>query len=186
MATSAVLHPSSFKSVYEADTCPPQLQHVIKEHFLPALVSITAVKKRADNQAQHSALGWVQFAVGVLALYVPDRSYDPDKRQRLERERHIEMSQALQTRLGALQQFEVILTSQNSNLRSQMLEAEINELGEPTETLQEVFRPTVSELDQLQGEFNNLLNTVLAARPHALLFSQLTSSSDDSDRKSVV
>ncbi|KFY87810.1 hypothetical protein V498_07020 [Pseudogymnoascus sp. VKM F-4517 (FW-2822)] len=90
------------------------------------------------------------------------------------------MSQALQTRLGALQKFEVILTSQNSNLRSQFLEAEINELGEPTEALQEVFRPTVSELDQLQGEFNNLLNTVLAARPHALLFSQLTSASDDS------
>ncbi|KFY35146.1 hypothetical protein V494_06163 [Pseudogymnoascus sp. VKM F-4513 (FW-928)] len=180
MATSAVLHPQSFKSVYESDTCPPQLQHVIKEHFMPALVSITAAKKHTGNQAKHSALAWIQFAVGVLALYVPDRSYDPDKRQRLERERHIEMSQALQTRFGALQKFETILTSQSSNLRSQLLEAEIKELGEPTETLQEVFRPTVSELDQLQGEFNNLLNSVLSARPHALLFNQLTSGSDDS------
>lgn len=180
MTTPGVFRTPIFISVCEDVSCPPQLQKVLQDHFIPATVSIVAVKKQSENQVGHSALAWIHFAVGILTLYVPDRSYDPDKRQRLERQRHVAMNHALQNKISALKQFESVLTGQNSNLRCQLLEEELAELGEPAKTLQEVFRPTTSELDELQGEFNNLINTILGARPHAMLYFELTSDVEDS------
>ena len=177
-----VLETASFKNLTQDGGVPAQLKAVLRENFIPATISITAVEQHEENQLAHSALAWINFAVGVLTLYVPDRAYDPDKRQRLERQRHITIKQSLVDKLEALKSYEAILTGQNSNLRCQILEEQIAELGEPVTTLQEVFRPSESELDQLQGEFNNLLNTILAAKPHALLYAGLTSHSEESNQ----
>jgi midasin len=159
---------------------PAHLQKILEGHFTEALICVGKASYHRENEIFHSALAWIHFAIGCLTLYVPDRSYDPDKRQRLERQQHITFKAVLQGKLEALRQFEKLLTGQDSNLRCQMLEEEISQLGEPAKTMQEIYRPAVSELDQLQGEFNNLLTTILKSRPDELVAGSLASDSQDS------
>ncbi|ESZ93228.1 hypothetical protein SBOR_6384 [Sclerotinia borealis F-4128] len=126
-----------------------------------SIFAMEAANTSPQYNMEYSALAWVHFAVGCIALYVPDRSFDPDKRQRLERQRHEEVIQELQDKLDALRNFERLCSAQDSNLRCQLIEAEIVEIGEPPEASQQVYRPETSELDKLQGEFKNLLKVVL-------------------------
>ncbi|KAH7416678.1 hypothetical protein BKA64DRAFT_566614, partial [Cadophora sp. MPI-SDFR-AT-0126] len=140
---------------------PTQLREVIIKSFAPASVAILASRSQPDLRLQFSSLAWIHFAIGCITLYVPDRAFDPDKRQRLERQRHSDHRAEIQAKLAASRQFERLFSGQESNLRCQLLEMEFAELGEPPEILQEIYRPEVSEMDQLQGEFGNLLKTVL-------------------------
>jgi len=144
-------------------------QHICSRNLNCAILSIGASKLQPARSTEFSALAWVNFAVGAVALYVPDRAFDPDKRQRLERDRHVKMLDTLQNKLAALREFESVFTGQDSNIRCQQVEAEIIDLGEPAEVLQEIYRPKESKLNQLQGEFNNLLKTVVHSNPHAKL-----------------
>ncbi|PBP16626.1 ATPase [Diplocarpon rosae] len=139
------------------------VQEVLTGHFSSSVLSIIASRSQPDHRLQFSSLAWVSFAVGCITLYVPDRAFDPDKRQRLERQRHAEYRQDIQDKLSALRQFERLFSGQESNLRCQMLETELAELGEPPEVLQEIYRPEKSEIDQLQGEFGNLIKIVLGS-----------------------
>jgi len=140
---------------------PIKLREVIVKSFGPAVISILASRSQPDLRLHFSSLAWIHFAIGCITLYVPDRAFDPDKRQRLERQRHSEHRVEIQAKLAALRQFERIFSGQESNLRCQLLETELAEVGEPPEILQEIYRPEISEMDQLQGEFGNLLKTVL-------------------------
>jgi midasin len=148
---------------------PVHVSSVIEKNFEAGLTAAWASIYNGEHRPQYAALAWVQFAVGAITLYVPDHAFDPDKRQRLERERHVKLRETLQNKLSALQKFEYLFTRQNSNLRCQVLEEEIAELGEPAEVLQKIYRPEISEMDQLQGEFKNLLKTVVQSNPYAKL-----------------
>jgi midasin len=145
-------------------TCNFDLAAHVKEHTLPLFTSSSYAIEAAENQAryslQFSAIAWIQFAIGSIMLYVPDRAFDPDKRQRLERERHQSLRDSLENKVSALRQFEGQFTGQMSSLRIQLLGDEIAELGEAPAVLQSIYRPEISELDQLQGEFNNLIRTI--------------------------
>jgi midasin len=156
-------------SLSTASTIPDHLKEVFACNFNLAFTAITASNSQPEHSVKFSSIAWVNFAIGCLTLYVPDRAFDPDKRQRLERERHIQHKESLENKLGALRQFECLFSGQDSNIRIQLLEEEIAELGEPTETLQEIYRPEVSELDQFQGEFKNLLKTVVQSDTHVKL-----------------
>lgn len=134
---------------------------IFNTHFRPAMLCIVASDAQPYDSTRFSALAWIYFAVACLQLYVPDKAFDPDKRQRLERERHMELRNALQSKLAALRQFESLITGQQINLRCILLEDELAELGEPAELLEEIYRPEISELDQLHGEFKNLLGTLV-------------------------
>jgi midasin (ATPase involved in ribosome maturation) len=142
---------------------PPQLYDVLTVNFGPAFDSLVMAKVRPVTIVGSAAMAWSAFAIGCIKLYVPDRSFDPDKRQRLERERQSQVRLDLHKKLDALRQFEFLFSGQESNLRCQLLEEEILELGEPPEVLQEIYRPELSEMDQLQGEFRNVLKTVLGS-----------------------
>ncbi|TVY40595.1 Midasin [Lachnellula occidentalis] len=146
-------------------------QKVLSDHFSFASVCLATAKSTARHGMQSSALAWVQFAVGCITLYVPNRTFDPDKRQRLERERHQNTREMLQNKLSALQQFEKIFSGQESNIRCQLLNSDIEELGEPPALMQEIYRPEDSELDQLQGFFANVLKTVVHSDLRATLMS---------------
>jgi midasin len=154
---------------------PTHLVEALSNHFSLASACITTAKVIPEYGMQCSALAWVQFAVGCITLYVPDRAFDPDKRQRLERERHQNTRDTLQKKLSALQRFEKIFSGQGSNLRCQLLETEIEEMGEPPALLQEIYRPEVSELDQLQGFFTNLGKTVVKSDLEATLMGYFSS-----------
>ncbi|RAL64223.1 hypothetical protein DID88_002115 [Monilinia fructigena] len=154
-----------------------------------AIFAMEAANNVPQYNMQYSALAWVHFAVGCIALYVPDRAFDPDKRQRLERQRHEEVIQELQEKLDALQKFERLFSGQESNIRCQLLEAELVEIGEPPAASQQVYRPEISELDKLQGEFRNLLKVVLpspsiTSKIHQLGLYMATLSSNDPSNNS--
>jgi midasin len=153
---------------------PAHLANVLDTNFRVAFIAVEASKRDPETRFQYSALAWVQFAVGAITLYVPDRTFDPDKKQRIARERHVAMSETLKNRLFALKEFEQLFTNQSSNLRCQLLKQEISELGEPAEVLQEIYRPEVSEMDQLQGEFKNLLKTIVYSNPYQKLLEHFT------------
>ncbi|KAE8442887.1 hypothetical protein EG329_002559 [Mollisiaceae sp. DMI_Dod_QoI] len=138
-----------------------QLDEVLNTHYNAAILYIHASTAQSMSKLQFSSLAWVHFAIGSIKLYVPDRAFDPDKRQRLERHQHEAHGLDLQKKLDALREFEYLFSGQRSNLRCQLLETEMAELGEPPKILQEIYRPTMSEMDQLQGEFTNLLKVLL-------------------------
>ncbi|KAL2064559.1 hypothetical protein VTL71DRAFT_3696 [Oculimacula yallundae] len=146
-----------------AEITPVHAREVLTKNFSPAVLSIIASRSQPDMRLQFASLAWIHFAIGCITLYVPDRAFDPDKRQRLERQRHSENRADIQAKLAALRQFERLFSGQESNLRCQLLETELAELGEPPEVLQEIYRPEISEMDQLQGEFGNMLKTVLGS-----------------------
>jgi midasin len=146
-----------------------------RDHLRLAIVAIGAAKNQTGNQMKHSSLAWIHFAIGCITLYVPDRSFDPNNRQLLERQQHIHAKEKIENKITALRTFENMFTGQNTNLRCQLLEQELLELGEPVQVMQKVLRPEISELDQLQGEFNNLLNTVLRANPLDMVMSHFES-----------
>ncbi|PQE19082.1 hypothetical protein CJF30_00007426 [Rutstroemia sp. NJR-2017a BBW] len=139
----------------------PQLEGDSNGDLDNSFLANLAAKAHPSSSLQYSALSWVHFAIGCIRLYVPDKAFDPDKRQRLERQRHGELTSELHTRLEALRIFERMFSNQESNLRCQIIEAEIMAIGDPPQALQEIYRPEVSELNKLQGEFKNLLNVVL-------------------------
>ncbi|KAH8594855.1 hypothetical protein B0O99DRAFT_661844 [Bisporella sp. PMI_857] len=151
---------------------------IFKRHFNTAVLAIEGSQRHSESSIQLSAFAWVAFAVGAIMLYVPDKAFDPDKRQRLERDRHMSLLNRLRNKAVALRQFELLHTGQNSNIRYQQLEEDIRDLGEPPEILQEIYRPTVSRLNQLQGEFNNLLKIITQAKPHERLLEMFSSDED--------
>ncbi|TVY82548.1 Midasin [Lachnellula suecica] len=157
---------------------PAHLREVISSNFSLASAFIATALFPLENGMQCSALAWVQFAIGSLTLYVPDRAFDPDKRQRLERERHQQTRESLQKKLSALLEFEYIFSGQDSNLRCQILETEIEELGEPPVLLQEIYRPDISELDQMQGFFVNLLKNIVKSDLQATLIDYFNNGND--------
>jgi midasin len=140
---------------------PSHFQEVFKEHLGHALIAIQLCNGEGCSVLELSSLAWIQFALGCLKLYVPNRSFDPDKRQRLERQRHENSRLRLEKKLAALKKFEKYFSGQDSNMRCQLLEEEINDLGDAPLILQEIYRPDESEMDQLQGEFSNLLKSVV-------------------------
>jgi midasin len=158
---------------------PSDLQHLLDTHspagilelpshlkdralplFTSSLLAMEVAKRHKEHSLQFSALSWVQFAVGAIMIYVPDRAFDPDMKQRLERDRYQSLHRSLHDSISALRHFEYIFSNQHSNLRIQLLKDEIEELGEAPAALRPVYRPVVSELDQLQGEFNNIIRSI--------------------------
>lgn len=169
---------SKQRNVPSTSHLPIHLREVLTRHFSLASVCITTADATPRYAMQCSALAWVQFAVGCITLYVPDRAFDPDKRQRLERERHQVARDTLENKISALRKFEEIFSGQESNLRIEILETEIQDLGEPPSLLQEIHRPEVSELDQLQGFFSNLLKTVVKSDLQVTLMGHFSSGDD--------
>ena len=159
----------------ENTSLPRHFEDIFRDHLRPAVVAIAAAKNQSENQMKHSSLAWIHFAIGCITLYVPDRPFDPNCRQLLERQQHNYAKDKLENKIAALRAFENMFTGQNTNLRVQLLEQELFELKEPAEVIQEVLRPEISELDQLQGEFNNLLNSTLRAKPLDMVISHFES-----------
>ncbi|KAE9368077.1 P-loop containing nucleoside triphosphate hydrolase protein, partial [Stipitochalara longipes BDJ] len=158
---------------------PTQLQDVINTNFFSVVNTLAEAKLKPEINLGFAALAWTGFAVGCIKLYVPDRAFDPDKRRQLERQRHSRVLSDLHQKLSALRQFERLFSGQGSNIRYQLLEGEILELGEPPEILQEIYRPEKSEMEQLQGEFSNLLKTVLGSDIKSMLMSYFNKENPD-------
>ncbi|KXJ94663.1 hypothetical protein Micbo1qcDRAFT_132688 [Microdochium bolleyi] len=138
-----------------------QLSSVAREHLIPAFVSLLATGAGVQQRRVNLSYAWTQFAVAMIKLFVPDKAFDPQLRPLVELQSYEDLFAKLTDRLSALQEFSKLHTGQSADLRCELVQEEISELGERPEAVQTVYRPARSQLPQLQNEFNSLLKTVI-------------------------
>ncbi|KAJ4319168.1 AAA ATPase midasin [Neodidymelliopsis sp. IMI 364377] len=102
---------------------------------------------------------WINLALVGLRSYVPNYPHDPALRPMIERTMFNEEKTGLHSALSALRQFQAGLTGQDSSLRIRQVETAIHSMGEEP-PVPAIARPEVSHLDELQGEFTNLLSII--------------------------
>ncbi|KAL8687479.1 MAG: hypothetical protein Q9218_006360 [Villophora microphyllina] len=134
------------------------MRGVVESYLQPSWAFLATDVHSCD--LRHVASAWVMLFAGCLRLYIPDHPYDPALKSRIIRDRHRKRTKELQVKLSTLQHYEELTTGQNTNLRCQLLQKELEALGvEPA--IHAVVRPEVSELNQLQGEFHNILQSIV-------------------------
>ncbi|KAF3354041.1 putative RING finger protein [Verticillium dahliae VDG1] len=151
---------------------PAQLVTVFKDHLLPSIVALAASDKHAAHMdsantagdrlvVAFSSVAWVQFSVGCIKLYVPDKAFDPQLRPQYEMEVHDNTKAVLDHRLASLLEFETHFTGQKTSLRAQLVQEEIEALGAAPPASQILYRPAKSELGGIQADFSNILKSVV-------------------------
>ncbi|KAF1847542.1 P-loop containing nucleoside triphosphate hydrolase protein [Cucurbitaria berberidis CBS 394.84] len=105
------------------------------------------------------ANAWIQLGLFGLTLYVPNYPHDPALRPMVERKMFNEEKQTLLQTLASLKQFQIDFTGQDTSFRIRQIEEAIQSMGEEP-PVPPIVRPERSELDDLQGEFTNLLSTI--------------------------
>ncbi|PKS10225.1 hypothetical protein jhhlp_001975 [Lomentospora prolificans] len=142
------------------DTAPHVLE-VLRENLLPSWCALKAASLSSSGVHQFAAFSWVQFSVGALRLYVPNRVFDPQLRLTLETESYNDLKESLLAKLSSLVTFESHFTGRHSNLRTELLEQEINDMGSLPAGDAKAYRPEHSELSQIHAEFNNVLKATV-------------------------
>ena len=149
---------------------PSHLRNAFQAHFHTSWCALLASTLSPASQSELMATAWIQFAIGSLKLYVPNRILDPHLRQRVETESHLELQDNLSHKLSTLIEFGLQFTGQPSSLHTDLVREELEMLGDPPEAGLVVYRPTRSELGQIHAEFNSVLKAtayseVLTATP---------------------
>ncbi|KAK3301992.1 uncharacterized protein B0T15DRAFT_561457 [Chaetomium strumarium] len=134
------------------------------KHFARTLLALALSARGFQPRSTTTALAWVHFALGCIELYVPDKPFDPHHRAQVEADEHRELYHSLQRQIAALEAFERAFTGQQqhkqTSIRARLLVEEAQGLGEPP-AVQQIYRPGGGELRSLQGEFSNVLNSLL-------------------------
>ncbi|MCJ1283644.1 hypothetical protein MMC26_002975 [Xylographa opegraphella] len=140
-----------------------QMQLIFDTYIIP---SISALREAASQEVHliSTARAWILFFTGVLRAYIPDRPFDPAMKSMIESDRFKKRRTELQTRLDALIMFETISTGENSSPRCEAVRQELQALGGQPEA-STILRPAITELPQLQGEFTNLLSSIIRKSP---------------------
>ncbi|KAH6470467.1 midasin [Parastagonospora nodorum] len=113
----------------------------------------------SSTSASVDANAWIQLGLFGLSLNVPNYPHDPALRPMIERKMFNDERQRLHQALTALRQFQNDFTGQGTSFLIRQVETAIQQMGaEPP--VPAVVRPLVSELDDLQGEFTNLLSII--------------------------
>lgn len=159
---------------YEGPAVPQLLpvQTLSEQHYFREYVEeiskcvqiLTTPNGNSGSDLFNMGLVSVQLAVICLRLFVPDKQYDPSLGLVIQRRRHAEHVLQLTAKEQALMKFEVEFSGQQGNLRRALVQQELQDLGsEPPAP--PVTRPNKSQLTQLQGEFSNLITSVLSRKP---------------------
>ncbi|KAG5922809.1 hypothetical protein E4U42_005244, partial [Claviceps africana] len=159
------------------------LRQTTRDYFIPAILAIVAARTESAT-AYHSALAWLQFSVGLVKLYVPDRIFDPQLQPKAELAFHDQLEKSLQDRLLALKAFQSSFTGQSTSARIDLLQSQLDQLGAPPKEIRPVFRPERSGLTQLHAEFSNILKTITHPELQKIV-SGIGLNSDDSERDAL-
>jgi midasin len=116
-----------------------------------------AICARPDGPVDAKA--WIQLGLFGLILSVPNYPHDPALRPMIERDMFNEEREHLRQVLTSLQQFQHDFTGQDTSFRIRQVETTIQQMGEEP-PVPAIVRPVVSQLDDLQGEFANLLSII--------------------------
>ncbi|KAI9678963.1 MAG: hypothetical protein M1829_001948 [Trizodia sp. TS-e1964] len=146
-------------------------------HSIPGLLKLT--ESYGSDGIFELAHAWTQFAIGCFWLYLPDKPFDPALKPQIQRNLHEEHKAAYVEKLEALQQFENIFSGQSTNIRCEIIQERIKGLGHAPQ-VPEIARPVKTELNLLQGEFQNLLKTVVMPSTIEILFATFVNDPDDS------
>jgi midasin len=111
------------------------------------------------HRSKVDAEAWVQLGLFGLKLYVPNYPHDPALRPMIERNMFNEKRQHLLQALSALKLFQQDFTGQDTSFCIRQTEDAVQNMGaEPP--VPAIVRPEASKLDDLQGEFTNLLSVI--------------------------
>ncbi|KAI9852998.1 MAG: hypothetical protein M1838_002777 [Thelocarpon superellum] len=126
----------------------------------PSILALQSAQAPGVSFSLELSKAWILFALGVLQLFVPDRTYDPAVKDTVARQVHDRCRASLTDQCRALEQFQVIFTGKANSRRAERLKEQLGLLADvpPTST---VARPAVSEMERLQADFTNLLTTVV-------------------------
>ncbi|KAL4801476.1 hypothetical protein BDV18DRAFT_74682 [Aspergillus unguis] len=140
----------------------------IADKALPKLVVALLNRSTGDDSAQDTASALVQLAVILLWLFVPDKPFDPSLGLVVERERHQQRVSELTLKTDALALFEQVFSGQSTNIRKELVQAELRDLGSAPPP-SSVTRPSTSEINLLHGEFTSIIKSVLHRNPGSLV-----------------
>ncbi|OJJ80494.1 AAA family ATPase midasin [Aspergillus glaucus CBS 516.65] len=139
------------------------------EKALPGLVStLVAGAQNQEEDVRNAGVATIELATILLRLYVPDKPFDPSLGLVVQRKRHAQRVSELTTKSEAISAFEVGFTGQSSNMRHEILQGELRDLGAAPPP-SSVTRPQNSSISLLQGEFSNLITSVLDRHPEAMV-----------------
>ncbi|EFX05719.1 denitrification regulatory protein nirq [Grosmannia clavigera kw1407] len=158
-----------------------QLSPILQQHFLPVVLALAASRQSSNVHMRQSlsAVAWVQFSVGCIKLYTPDKVFDPFLEWRTEQDFHATLRASLVDESAALRQFEHDFTAQDStSLRLSLAEEDIRVLDAALVSRQEnqsqlqldsptsIYRPSsggaAAELSRLQKDvFNPVLDVTV-------------------------
>ena len=115
----------------------------------------------ADPVAGKEELGrkLLKYAAVMLLAYVPDRAFDPALKEQIQRQLIIARRGAQEGKLKALQNFEEFFSGRSESMRIGLARDDLSGIGEDRPELQ-IARPERSQLNQLQGDFNRIIEIV--------------------------
>jgi len=159
------------------DLWPEHLVDVMNEHFSIAVSALVASNLQMAPRKSFTAIAWVQFAVGCIKLYTPDKVSDPYLKSLMERDFHDTLLQSLEKKLSALRDFSDVASS----LRTNLVKGDIEALGvDPPEMASLVYRPPGAGLSRIQKEtFNPVLDFVAKDKISTTQYRLLSSSSEE-------
>ncbi|KIH94753.1 midasin [Sporothrix brasiliensis 5110] len=155
------------------------LATVLSQHFMPAILALAASKEHATGPLHQpfAAIAWVQFALGCIKLYTPDKVFDPYLKWQTEQEFDASLRASLDHKAVSLRQFDRSFMNQEAtaatNLRLKLVEEDIVVLDTTIEAANRkrnhqqpttnIYRPpstgNASELSRLQKDvFNPVLD----------------------------
>ncbi|KAG9731646.1 midasin, partial [Aureobasidium melanogenum] len=127
---------------------------ICKLYLDPLVVYLVGASAARSTDPAVSARAWLRFALGCMSLYITSKPSDPALRPMLDRQIFRKTFADLRTKLAALQRF-ADTTGLYSSLRTALVQQDTTDLG-PEPSVQDIARPSVSEITKLQGEFNAL------------------------------
>ncbi|KZF21610.1 midasin [Xylona heveae TC161] len=143
---------------------------IISDYLFPCVAHLSKALLETAGRFYETSAAWTYFSIGCLLLYLPDRPFDPALKPFVERQRHNDRRLNLEKELFALKWFQQMATGQDTNVRCRIIESELQTMGEEP-AVPNIARPEKSELSRLQGDFLNLLNSVVRRQPETNLLS---------------
>ncbi|KAK2783613.1 hypothetical protein FQN52_009540 [Onygenales sp. PD_12] len=136
--------------------------------FNKILSPLARVNETGTDRYFQLGAACIQFAMACLRLFVPNRPFDPSLGLVVQREQYSQRVSEKARKLDALKSYEMLFSGQESSLRIRIAQEELELLG-AAPPLPPVTRPQPSQSGELQGEFANLLNSVLNTNADAIL-----------------
>ncbi|KAF2675101.1 midasin [Microthyrium microscopicum] len=132
---------------------------VSRRYLLPLQTYLRSPK---DESISGLGQAYISLAIAHLLCYVPNALVDPLAKKHVEKDMRWYAQQYWQNRKEAFQQYQKTFSGQEVSLRSAQISSLIADMGtvEPPELDGVAQRPSISQIEQIQEEFNHVLRIV--------------------------